>query len=111
MHVAVKVLKADALSQPGALDDFIKEVQSMHQLDHPNIIRLFGIVLSNPQMMVTELAPLGCLLDYLRKQCQHTPVTCKILNSKIAKGTNLIQLAFFRSPRLCIANCDWNGLP
>ncbi|XP_065341081.1 activated Cdc42 kinase Ack isoform X2 [Cloeon dipterum] len=75
VHVAVKVLKADALSQPGALDDFIKEVQSMHQLDHPNIIRLFGIVLSNPQMMVTELAPLGCLLDYLRKQCQHTPIT------------------------------------
>jgi activated CDC42 kinase 1 len=27
--------------------------------------------------MVTELAPLGCLLDYLRKQCQHTPVTSK----------------------------------
>lgn len=26
-------------------------------------------------MMVTELAPLGALLDFLRKQCQHTPVT------------------------------------
>ncbi|XP_059475448.1 activated Cdc42 kinase Ack isoform X2 [Neocloeon triangulifer] len=75
VQVAVKVLKADALSQPGTLEDFIKEVQSMHQLDHPNLIRLFGIVLSNPQMMVTELAPLGCLLDYLRKQCQHTPIT------------------------------------
>lgn len=25
-------------------------------------------------MMVTELAQLGSLLDYLRKQCQHTPV-------------------------------------
>lgn len=25
-------------------------------------------------MMVTELAPLGSLLDFLRKQCQHTPV-------------------------------------
>ncbi|KAF4521875.1 hypothetical protein B566_EDAN008407 [Ephemera danica] len=37
--------------------------------------RLFGIVLSNSQMMVTELAPLGSLLDYLRKQCQHSPVT------------------------------------
>lgn len=31
------------------------------------IDRLYGIVLSQPLMMVTELAPLGSLLDYLRK--------------------------------------------
>lgn len=37
--VAVKVLKADALTQPGVLEDFVKEVQSMHQLDHPQLIR------------------------------------------------------------------------
>ncbi|CAH0554680.1 unnamed protein product [Brassicogethes aeneus] len=72
--VAVKVLKADALNQPGIFDDFIKEVQAMHVLSHPNLIRLYGVVLSQPMMMVTELAPLGSLLDYLRKQCQHTPV-------------------------------------
>lgn len=39
VSVAVKVLKADALTQPGVLDDFIKEVQAMHQLDHPQLIR------------------------------------------------------------------------
>lgn len=31
--------------------------------------RLYGVVLSQPMMMVTELASLGALLDYLRKQC------------------------------------------
>ncbi|CAG9763903.1 unnamed protein product [Ceutorhynchus assimilis] len=72
--VAVKVLKADALNQPGVFEDFIKEVQAMHCLCHPNLIRLYGVVLSQPMMMVTELAPLGSLLDFLRKQCQHTPV-------------------------------------
>lgn len=36
--------------------------------------RLYGIVLTQPMMMVTELAPLGSLLDYLRKQCQHTSI-------------------------------------
>lgn len=66
--VAVKVLKQDALAQPGAFEDFIKEVGSMHQLDHINLIRLYGVVLSNPMMMVTELAPYGALIDYLRKQ-------------------------------------------
>ncbi|KAJ8918631.1 hypothetical protein NQ315_013137, partial [Exocentrus adspersus] len=72
--VAVKILKADALNQPGVFEDFIKEVQAMHVLCHSNLIRLYGVVLSQPMMMVTELAPLGSLLDFLRKQCQHTPV-------------------------------------
>jgi activated CDC42 kinase 1 len=46
----------------------------MHVLSHPNLIRLYGVVLSQPMKMVTELASLGSLLDYLRKQCQQTPV-------------------------------------
>ncbi|XP_025835458.1 activated CDC42 kinase 1 isoform X2 [Agrilus planipennis] len=75
LPVAVKVLKADALAQPGIFDDFIKEVQAMHSLKHHNLIKLYGVVLSQPMMMVTELAPLGSLLDCLRKECQHTPVT------------------------------------
>lgn len=69
LPVAVKVLKADALTQPSIIEDFVSEVQAMHTLDHHNLIRLYGVVLSSPMMMVTELAPLGALLDYLRKQC------------------------------------------
>ncbi|XP_034242413.1 activated CDC42 kinase 1 isoform X2 [Thrips palmi] len=75
VHVAVKVLKQDALNQPGVFEDFVKEVQAMHQLDQPNLVRLYGVVLSHPMMMITELAPLGSLLDYLRKQCEHMPIT------------------------------------
>lgn len=67
--VAVKVLKADTLS-PHVFEDFFKEVQAMHTLDHPNLIRLFGVVLSQPMMMVVELAESGSLLDFLRKQCK-----------------------------------------
>lgn len=40
--VAVKVLKADALNQPGVFEDFFKEVQAMHTLNHPNLIRYDG---------------------------------------------------------------------
>uniref|UniRef100_A0A670ZMS9 Activated CDC42 kinase 1 n=2 Tax=Pseudonaja textilis TaxID=8673 RepID=A0A670ZMS9_PSETE len=64
-------LKTDALNQPEALDDFIREVNAMHSLDHVNLIRLYGVVLSNPMKMVTELAPLGSLLDRLRKNLGH----------------------------------------
>ncbi|GCC18023.1 tyrosine kinase, non-receptor, 2b isoform X5 [Chiloscyllium punctatum] len=67
INVAVKCLKTDVLNQPEALDDFIREVNAMHSLDHLNLIRLYGVVLTHPMKMVTELAPLGSLLDRLRK--------------------------------------------
>uniref|UniRef100_A0A3P9N4M7 Activated CDC42 kinase 1 n=1 Tax=Poecilia reticulata TaxID=8081 RepID=A0A3P9N4M7_POERE len=69
VNVAVKCLKTDVLSQPDALEDFICEVNAMHSLDHQNLIRLYGVVLTHPMKMVTELAPLGSLLDRLR--CVH----------------------------------------
>ncbi|XP_029409028.2 activated Cdc42 kinase Ack [Bactrocera dorsalis] len=75
MPVAVKVLKSDNLTQPGIIDDFFREVQAMHALDHSNLVRLYGVVLSQPMMMITELAERGSLLDTLRKQCKHTPLT------------------------------------
>ncbi|XP_026757722.2 activated Cdc42 kinase Ack isoform X2 [Galleria mellonella] len=65
--VAVKVLKADAFSQPGIYDDFRREVEAMHSLHHPNLIKLHGVVF-HPLMMVCELAPMGALLDYIRSQ-------------------------------------------
>ncbi|XP_070609913.1 activated CDC42 kinase 1 isoform X2 [Erythrolamprus reginae] len=71
LNVAVKCLKTDVLNQPEALDDFTREVNAMHSLDHVNLIRLYGVVLSNPMKMVTELAPLGSLLDRLRKNQGH----------------------------------------
>lgn len=50
----MKILKNDALSQPGAFEDFVKEVNFMHSLNHPNLIRLYGVVLSPPLMMVSN---------------------------------------------------------
>lgn len=74
IQVAVKVLKADNLTQPGIMEDFFREVQAMHALDHANLIRLYGVVINQPMMMVTELAERGSLLDMLRKQCKQTPL-------------------------------------
>uniref|UniRef100_A0A674P9Z5 Activated CDC42 kinase 1 n=1 Tax=Takifugu rubripes TaxID=31033 RepID=A0A674P9Z5_TAKRU len=70
LTVAVKCLKANVLDSDG-LDDFIREVNAMHSLNHQNLIRLHGIVLTQPMKMVVELAPLGSLLDRLRKRQGH----------------------------------------
>lgn len=51
--MAVKCLKPDVLSQPEAMDDFIREVNAMHSLDHRNLIRLYGVVLTPPMKMVS----------------------------------------------------------
>lgn len=53
VNVAVKCLKPDVLSQPEAMDDFIREVNAMHSLDHRNLIRLYGVVLTPPMKMVS----------------------------------------------------------
>lgn len=50
--MAVKILKNDVLSQAGAFEDFVKEVNAMFTLRHINLIRLYGVVLSTPLMMV-----------------------------------------------------------
>ncbi|XP_074838981.1 non-receptor tyrosine-protein kinase TNK1 isoform X2 [Carettochelys insculpta] len=64
--VAVKTLRSDVCADPAALLDFLNEVNAMSRLEHPHLLRLYGVVLSQPLKMVTELAPLGSLYDHLR---------------------------------------------
>ncbi|UJR20318.1 hypothetical protein I4U23_023449 [Adineta vaga] len=66
LPVAVKILRGC-----NAVSDFVREANAMHLLSHQYLIRLHGIVLSEPLMMVTELAPLGSLLSRLRSEPKH----------------------------------------
>ncbi|XP_039602886.1 non-receptor tyrosine-protein kinase TNK1 [Polypterus senegalus] len=69
IKVAVKYLiPVDTSKEAEILKDFLQEVTVMHALDHPNLIRLYGAVLTHPLKMVTELAPLGSLHDCLRSR-------------------------------------------
>ena len=71
--VAVKCLH-DALNQQ-AFIDIVNEISCMCNLNHMNLIRLYGIVLNNNNgndqngmvMMVTELAAFGSLYSHLKK--------------------------------------------
>lgn len=47
--VAVKTLRS---GQVDLVSDFLQEVTSMQSLDHPNIIHLYGVVLTHPLKMV-----------------------------------------------------------
>lgn len=88
--VAVKILKQEVLLR--ALEDFAKEVNAMHQLRHPNLIRLYGIVLSSPMMMVTELAEQGSLRTKLVKTLGGIALSALVSYSiQIANGMDYLE--------------------
>ena len=63
--VAVKTLKDECQE---ALDDFAREARIMMQLDHPNIIRMYGVSTdSSPYYLIFEYMDLGDLSKYLRE--------------------------------------------
>uniref|UniRef100_A0A8C4NIE4 Tyrosine-protein kinase n=1 Tax=Eptatretus burgeri TaxID=7764 RepID=A0A8C4NIE4_EPTBU len=68
VRAAVKVLK-QANNQELLREELMREAQLMHQLDHPYIVRMFGVCDNNKTLMlVMELAPLGPLNKFLRTQ-------------------------------------------
>ncbi|NWS71281.1 BMX kinase, partial [Crotophaga sulcirostris] len=61
--VAIKMIKEGAMSE----DEFIEEAQTMMKLNHPKLVRLYGVCSKlYPIYLVTEYMPNGCLLNYLR---------------------------------------------
>jgi activated CDC42 kinase 1 len=53
IDVAVKILRD---STPAVIEDLQLEVNNMRRLQHPNLVRLHGIVFANPAMMVRHTA-------------------------------------------------------
>ncbi|XP_059832304.1 activated CDC42 kinase 1-like [Hypanus sabinus] len=74
LNVAVKCLRPDITSETEATADFLQEVNAMYALNHPHLIHLYGVILSHPMKMVTELAPLGSLYDHLRSRHAAFPI-------------------------------------
>lgn len=77
--VAIKTLKVGYTDRQRR--DFLSEASIMGQFDHPNIIRLEGVVTkSRPVMILTEFMENGALDSFLRvKHSIHTMYTHDIL--------------------------------
>ncbi|XP_070710974.1 non-receptor tyrosine-protein kinase TNK1 [Pempheris klunzingeri] len=92
LPVAVKSLRSSMSRQTDTLSDFLQEVTTMQSLDHPNIIRLYGVVLTQPLKMVTELAPLGSLYDTLRsRQYEYPLVRLWLFANQIVAGMEYLE--------------------
>ena len=45
----------------------LQEGVAMASMDHPYVVRLFGISMGRQMMLVSQFVPLGSLLEFLRK--------------------------------------------
>uniref|UniRef100_A0A3P8T668 Tyrosine kinase, non-receptor, 1 n=1 Tax=Amphiprion percula TaxID=161767 RepID=A0A3P8T668_AMPPE len=96
LPVAVKSLRSSMSRQTDTLTDFLQEVTTMQSLDHINIIRLYGVVLTQPLKMVTELAPLGSLYDTLRsRQYEYPLVRLWLFATQIVAGMDYLETRRF----------------
>uniref|UniRef100_A0A3Q2Q761 Tyrosine kinase, non-receptor, 1 n=1 Tax=Fundulus heteroclitus TaxID=8078 RepID=A0A3Q2Q761_FUNHE len=96
LPVAVKSMRSSMSRHNDTLTDFLQEVTTMQSLDHPNIIRLYGVVLTQPLKMVTELAPFGSLYDTLRaRQCEYPLLRLCLFASQIAAGMDYLETRRF----------------
>lgn len=75
LSVAVKCLKTGVLDSDG-LDDFIREVNAMHSLNHQNLIRLYGIVLTQPMKMVIPALQNDGLCGVGSRTVPQVPLCC-----------------------------------
>ncbi|KAG7496667.1 non-receptor tyrosine-protein kinase TNK1 [Solea senegalensis] len=96
LPVAVKSLRSNMSRQTDTLTDFLQEVTIMQSLDHPNIIRLYGVVLTQPLKMVTELALMGSLYDMLRsRQYEYPLVRLWLFANQIVAGMEYLETRRF----------------
>ena len=62
--VAIKVLQ-DGTS-PGHNKELIDEARVMASVDHTCCVRILAVCMTAQMMLITQLMPLGCLLEYVR---------------------------------------------
>ncbi|XP_065571133.1 epidermal growth factor receptor-like isoform X2 [Artemia franciscana] len=63
--VAIKVLR-EGTATSTANREILDEAYIMASVEHPNLLQLLAVCMTSQMMLVTQLMPLGCLLDYVR---------------------------------------------
>ncbi|KAL4217428.1 Receptor tyrosine-protein kinase erbB-2 [Mactra antiquata] len=88
--VAIKVLQEG--TSPNQNQELLEEARVMTSVDHPCCIRILAVCMASQMMLITQLMPLGCLLDYIRKHKDNTG-SKSLLNwcTQIARGMGYLE--------------------
>lgn len=64
------IKKLHKLNEPhdneNASKEFLDEAYLMARVKHENLVKLLAVCMTSEPILVTELMPLGCLLNYVR---------------------------------------------
>lgn len=88
--VAIKVLME--LSSSESSKEFLDEAYIMCSVEHPNLLKLHAVCMTQQMMLITQLMPLGCLLDYVRNN--KDKIGSKALlnwSTQIARGMSYLE--------------------
>lgn len=87
---AVKCLKQSA-EDPVPKSEILREADAMAMMDHPNIVRLYGICVSNPILLVMEIAHLGPLNKFLRRHPSFQVLKIMNMMVQVAQGMEYLE--------------------
>ena len=92
VKVAVKRLKVDASHDDAeAQQEFVKEVSTMAQLSHVNIVRVLALTNEPPPLIVLEFISGGSLYDWMRAQTHPAPLNVQLLmGQQAAEGLSYL---------------------
>ncbi|KAK0178377.1 hypothetical protein PV328_002328 [Microctonus aethiopoides] len=83
--VAIKVLHSGTGANTSK--EFLDEAYIMASVEHPNLVKLLAVCMTSQMMLITQLVPHGCLLDFVRNY-KNKIVPKSLLNwsTQIARG-------------------------
>lgn len=88
--VAIKVLTE--INGSESSKEFLDEAYIMCSVEHPNLLKLHAVCMTSQMMLITQLMPLGCLLDYVRNN--KDKIGSKALlnwSTQIARGMSYLE--------------------
>ncbi|KAG5675685.1 hypothetical protein PVAND_005570 [Polypedilum vanderplanki] len=88
--VAIKVLTD--INGSESSKEFLDEAYIMCSVEHPNLLKLHAICMTSQMMLITQLMPLGSLLDYVRNN--KDKIGSKALlnwSTQIARGMSYLE--------------------
>lgn len=62
--IAIKTLNSS--TDPETSRQFLEEACIMASVDHPNLLNLLGVCMTTERKLITQLMPLGSVLDYVK---------------------------------------------
>lgn len=99
--VAIKVLQEG--NSPAQSTELLNEARVMCSVEHMCCVRILAVCMSSQMMLITQLMPHGCLLEYVRENKRH--IGSKVLLDWCTQIARVRRSINFCVSVLCASEC------